>query len=639
MGSITTWSGTISAMGGSAVSGGLGMLNLGNVDGFNSLQIGQIEQLNGFADSMASTAIGYGITGNASFNLVRLNGTGLLEMNLGKDGFNMQLGMGGTDISLGRISGALAGASHWNKNIQIEKAAKRDKLQNAATALRAQYGFGDGMQQAQLESILKGDTVLARGTGTGEAETVSKDGKRTVYLDNYKETMSREEKLLMGITLGHEAYRDGLVGTKQQQFMETTRAVIGHTEMALRMQADKRYSKSMDSIIGGSAVLQKDIAAYKSGDLMTMLGHVAGNYDYSKDYWKLVKEADGSSFLEYDGLADIYDETGDFLVGAGTSETALQKALGKYLGISTDDAGIILEKANFEMKGGLWITEKNQGKRIRIGNKDDMQTTDYIFAAHHIQNIRGAIASALRTEGSVDKARESLLQDVNVSDAPYAIRYAALRTQAINFYLPSTTMFGGVESRLSTPAGKVDEYPGLIHKGNDYVVPRGTPFHTIFSGKVIETTEPQSVIFTTKELFEESRETNKTSHQWFYTHHADRTDSNGETQYLQDQNIRGYSASIDHGFMMNDKFLSMGFYTRSNHFDSLDTKIGETLLSGGIIGRTGNTGWSTGTHVDYNIYTRPNRKNFITTLYDLELSYKEKYPGYYNPYNLWKLFK
>ena len=61
---------------------------------FTSLQIGQIEQLNGFAGSMASTAIGYGITGNASFNLVRLNGTGLLEMNLGKDGFNMQLGIG-----------------------------------------------------------------------------------------------------------------------------------------------------------------------------------------------------------------------------------------------------------------------------------------------------------------------------------------------------------------------------------------------------------------------------------------------------------------------------------------------------------------------------------------------------------------
>ena len=156
-----------------------------------------------------------------------------------------------------------------------------------------------GAVRLQLESILKGDTVLAKRAGKGsDAETVTKDGKRTVYLDNYKETMSREEKLAMGITLGHEAYRDGLVGSEQQQFMETTRAVIGHTEMALRMQADKRYSESMDSIIGGSAVLQKDIVAYKSGDLMTMLGHVAGNYDWSKDYWKL--KLDGTLEAEYD---------------------------------------------------------------------------------------------------------------------------------------------------------------------------------------------------------------------------------------------------------------------------------------------------------------------------------------------------
>jgi len=58
--------------------------------------------------------------------------------------------------------------------------------------------LGDGMQRAQLESILKGDTVLAKRAGKGsDAETVTKDGKRTVYLDNYKETMSREENLLI----------------------------------------------------------------------------------------------------------------------------------------------------------------------------------------------------------------------------------------------------------------------------------------------------------------------------------------------------------------------------------------------------------------------------------------------------------
>jgi len=175
--------------------------------------------------------------------------------------------------------------------------------------------LGNGMQRAQLESILKGDTVLAKRAGKGsDAETVTKDGKRTVYLDNYKETMSREEKLAMGITLGHEAYRDGLVGTEQQQFMETTRAVIGHTEMALRMQADKRHSESMDSIIGGSDILQKDIAAYKSGDLMTMLGHAAGNYDWSKDYWRVTKDKKGNILkIENDNSNDItyVDEYGN----------------------------------------------------------------------------------------------------------------------------------------------------------------------------------------------------------------------------------------------------------------------------------------------------------------------------------------
>ncbi|MGI5173564.1 hypothetical protein H0R92_08190 [Treponema sp. OMZ 840] len=233
----------------------------------------------------------------------------LLVQKLGKHPLSTESGatMGGTDISLGRISGALAGASHWNKNREIERAAKRDGLGNAATALRAQYGFGDGMQRMQLESILKGDTRLARGTGTGEAETVAKDGKRTVYLDNYKDTMSREEQLAMGITLGHEAYRDGLVGSGQQQFMETARAVIGHTELALRMQSDARYTKSLDNIIAGSDILQKDIDAYKSGDMMTMLDHVAGNYDWSKDYWKLMK--DGS--LIDDDRSSLFLETNE----------------------------------------------------------------------------------------------------------------------------------------------------------------------------------------------------------------------------------------------------------------------------------------------------------------------------------------
>ena len=111
---------------------------------------------------------------------------------------------------------------------------------------------------------------------------------------------------MMGVTLGHEAYRDGVVGTEQQQFVETAQAVIGHTAMALRMQSDARYTELMGNVIANNNILSTDIEAYKSGDMMAMLGHVAGNYDWSADYWKVL--SDGN--IVFDGSKNLYDENG-----------------------------------------------------------------------------------------------------------------------------------------------------------------------------------------------------------------------------------------------------------------------------------------------------------------------------------------
>lgn len=47
----------------------------------------------------------------------------------------------------------------WGKNIQIEA---------AATALRGAYGFGDGIDKAQLDSILKREIRLRAGMGERE---------------------------------------------------------------------------------------------------------------------------------------------------------------------------------------------------------------------------------------------------------------------------------------------------------------------------------------------------------------------------------------------------------------------------------------------------------------------------------------
>ena len=81
--------------------------------------------------------------------------SGLLEMTLSKDrGVTARLGTGGTDLSFGTVASSLQGIKTLNKNLQITRAANRNNMANAATALRTQYGFGaDSASPFQLRKI------------------------------------------------------------------------------------------------------------------------------------------------------------------------------------------------------------------------------------------------------------------------------------------------------------------------------------------------------------------------------------------------------------------------------------------------------------------------------------------------------
>jgi murein DD-endopeptidase MepM/ murein hydrolase activator NlpD len=445
--------------------------------------------------------------------------------------------------------------------------------------------------------------------------------------------MSVAEQMGLAVVLGHEAYRDGIV--TKNNYIETRRAVLAHTEMVIRMIGDGQE-------LWLNQNLANDLNAYFNarGDMNSFNAYVGGNYDSGGDYWKLIYDKDGNGFLEYDGLADIYDEDGNFLVGAGTTARALQTALGKYLGVSMSDAGQMLLDAGFIEKGNSWVNNENIGKRISIGRANDTNTTDYIFAAHHIGYIQGAITSVLYTENDVASARNILLDET--VKAGVNSRYSILKRAAIDFYLPEASMFGGATSTLTTDAGDPSDYPTNLHKGNDYAAARGTIFNTIFSGIVREISNPQSIFFDSEEAFTASRNlyTPDNNHQWYYTHHNERYDADGNRIYVKDQNLRGNGVIIEHGFNLNNNFLSMGFMTRSNHFDSVNVSAGQYLLAGTGIGATGNSGWSTGPHVDYNLYFRSETKNRIKNIYDLN-DVTDDWNGdkYVNPLNLYKRFK
>ena len=120
---------------------------------------------------------------------------------------------------------------------------------------------------------------------------------QTVGSDVYLGTLGtdRNSRLVAGTVLGHEAYRDGVKGSVVEQKLETYQAVKGHTEMALKMEAD-----GYRGMIGSDADLARDVAYYKAGQ-ETFAAYVGASYDSSADYWKL--KLDGT--LEWDGSKDL----------------------------------------------------------------------------------------------------------------------------------------------------------------------------------------------------------------------------------------------------------------------------------------------------------------------------------------------
>ena len=344
-----------------------GYLNITNATeelmmGFSSANVGDIMGLNGFLGSMAGQAMNYALTGTASFNALNFSmfgltdkagstvGGGLLELNFGKNGFSSRLGMGGADVSLGTLATALRGLDVWNVNNRISAYGNNNDF-DALIALRAQYGFGDAAQKAQLSDILAGRALIRTGSaGNEDAQTILENGRRVITLANYQESMSDAEQMKLAITLGHEAYRDGIDNGTTGQNAETVQAVKKHTEMMIRMGADPKYQKLMNSVIFTDENLRNDFFKYmqfkKDGNEAAYENYVNHTYDASADYW-LVK-LDGTiedteeraffyEYIDADGIVQSEKVVG--------SEYAGSKMLALYNFLGTDMIKKMYEKS------------------------------------------------------------------------------------------------------------------------------------------------------------------------------------------------------------------------------------------------------------------------------------------------------
>ena len=330
-----------------------------------------LKNLNNLAGGLASSAVSFAFTGNATFNILnltdfgtRING-GLLELTVGKDGISSKIGNGGTNISYSNIKSSISGASSLHKNSQINN-TKYDK--QTKDALRSQWGFGDKTAKKQLDSIINGDTVLKfDAEGSKVAQSITENGQKIIHLNS-----SQNEGFIdLGLTLQHEAHRDGIVGDEQSQYIETVNAVAGHTQMALAMAIDKLYTKDMLNHISSDANLQNDINAYMyasyTGNTGLFADYVNAAYDSSADYWRVLSNGN----IIWDGQFDLVDENGTILEFSNSN--TLYDSYAQFMKISYEEAKDFLESdsLNISFKNGKILTYNSETGKYDIDRTND----------------------------------------------------------------------------------------------------------------------------------------------------------------------------------------------------------------------------------------------------------------------------
>lgn len=285
--------------------------------GYSRAHMEGISSVSSLAGGIASTAVSWGMTGNATVNLLNTSmlkgfgltdraggavNTGLLELRIGSGGARAAVGMNGTDMNVGMIASSMKGLGALYNNARIANYCTNNGIESGV-AMRALYSYGDRSGKSLYNELVSGSASLGiNGEIEGQACTITgSDGVRTIGLN----TLGND--LISGINaavvLQHEAYRDGLASADQNA--ETRMAVEGHTRMAARILDDGLYSEAIMS----NASILADMAVY-SGSPESFDSYVDEMYDSSGDYWRIKLDGsivdDGTSYVS----REIIDASG-----------------------------------------------------------------------------------------------------------------------------------------------------------------------------------------------------------------------------------------------------------------------------------------------------------------------------------------
>jgi hypothetical protein len=591
-GAVTAMAGTFTTQSLTAINSGL---NLEKLKGFNINNVEDLKKFNELAGSLAGQGVNYAMGGDFTLNLLNLSlltkndqyNTGLFELHLGRNGTTMNLGTGGANISFDNLVASFRGLNVWDVNNRISSFIKKDGNFDANAALRSLYGFGNVTQKGELWNILNGETIIDTNVG-GEfgAESVrDENDKKVIKLTGYNRNMSVEDQLLVGVLLGHEAYRDGYVSDADTQTQETRTAVLAHTEMAIRMIEGGYLSLLNDNS------LRSDIVAFNIGEDF-FNSYIDKKYDSSGDFWKLMR--DGT--LVFDNSGWLVDEEGNQYKkdGKPIGDKGIETGLLKILFGEPDKGG------KFSKEQVLFAQELMTGAGIKhtATNEKDISTyfwnvADWdkipddkkpvyklnmekimekvgstvagpVFARYYEDTATAMAASALKKKIKVNN--NHLIPDAAFSRftddlLPVMIDYY----QSMRFFLDaSANMKVSQKHKDMFSKEKYENYEDDKHFGTDFSNKKsGDSIYSGITGKV--------------------------------AHNGDEKDKD---------NNNGNWLVIQYGYKFDGSFIGSGIFGEYMHMEKNPGFIVGTYLdSNQKIGTVGSTGRSDGPHLHYSIYT------------------------------------
>jgi hypothetical protein len=348
--SMTTWASTAAAATAAFTGGAMGQVNLKDGNGIvlngHTFDTNAIQKLNNFTGSLAGTGVSYAMTGEAAFNVLNLKdftgndkqALGLFELHLGGDnGFSMNLGTEGTDLSYSTVAGAMAGVRDSGKIIGAKLNALGGNMEGISTlnAVNMMGWTDDGLNQKIAKSIWEDELNVAY-EDIGEEYGEYKIGNGVVTI---RETLlggGKEGSAKLAAVLAHEgthAEGNRIEGIAHLQGNWT----YGAINEIFGLEGDGAFSAQMIS-----AILNPESWKENTGDT---------------DYWKVIVKADGSYKMQDDGKDDITveNEAGDKLAFFAYTGDSRTKFIAETLGISQGEVNTAMGSwSGWTYENGTW---------------------------------------------------------------------------------------------------------------------------------------------------------------------------------------------------------------------------------------------------------------------------------------------